>query len=65
MQWINHLKWAVTHCKGRVRIVVLTAKETQGNPRVISSCYPDDTLIMQITNFDSKTGYFEACSTLK
>jgi hypothetical protein len=62
MQWITNLKWAITRCKGCVRVVVLTAEETQANPRVIRSCYPDDALTMQITHFDSKTGTFQACT---
>ena len=59
-QWIAHLKWAIKHCKGCVHVVVLTAEDAQTNPRVIQSCYPDDTLVMQITRFDVKTGCFEA-----
>jgi hypothetical protein len=59
-QWITHLKWAITRCNKCVRVVVLTAEDTQANPRVIRCCYPDDSLIMQITDFDSKTGFFRA-----
>ena len=62
LQWKTHLKWALAHCEGCVRVVVLTAEETQANPRVIRSCYPDDALIMQITDFDAKTGFFQACT---
>jgi len=62
LQWRTHLKWAIAHCKGCVRVVVLTAEEMQANPRVIQSCYPDDGLIMRITQFDAKTGFFQACS---
>ena len=43
MQWITNLKWAITHCGSRVRVVVLTAEDAQANPKVVSSCYPDDT----------------------
>jgi hypothetical protein len=59
-QWITHLRWAIAHCNGRVRVVVLTAEDTHANPRVIRTCQPDDGLIMQITHFDSKTGFFQA-----
>lgn len=62
LQWITNLKWAIAHCQGCVRVVVLTAEETQANPRVIRSCYPDDDLIMRITHFDAKTGFFQACA---
>jgi hypothetical protein len=60
LQWITHLRWAIARCEGFIRVVVLRAEETQANPRVISSCYPDDGLIMRITHFDAKTGFFQA-----
>lgn len=60
LQWITHLKWAIKHCKGCVRVVVLQAEDARTNPRVIRACYPDDALVMQITSFNAKTGYFEA-----
>jgi hypothetical protein len=60
LQWITHLKWAIKHCKSCVRVVVLTAEDAQTSPRVIRSCYPDDTLVMHITSFNAKTGCFEA-----
>jgi hypothetical protein len=60
LQWIAHFKWALAHCNGCVRVVVLTAEDTEANPKVIRSCYPDDSLIMRITNFNAKTGCFEA-----
>lgn len=59
-QWIAHLKWAISHCNGCVHVVVLTTEDTEANPRVVHSCYPDDSLIMQITEFDAKTGFFRA-----
>jgi hypothetical protein len=62
LQWITHLRWAIAHCEGFVRVVVLTPEETAAHPRVIRSCYPDDDLIMRITHFDAKTGFFQACT---
>jgi hypothetical protein len=59
-QWITHLKWALAHCGGCVRVVVLTAEDAEANPRVIRACYPDDSLVMQITDFDPKSGIFKA-----
>ena len=59
-QWVTHLKWAISHCNSYVRVVVLTAEDTRANPRVVRSCYPDDSLIMRITDFDPKTGFFRA-----
>jgi hypothetical protein len=60
MQWISHLKWAVDHCNGCVRVVVLTAEDIWANPRVIRSCHPDDTLVLRITQLNAKTGCFQA-----
>jgi hypothetical protein len=60
LQWITHIKWAIKRCNSHVRVVVLTAEDRDATPRVIRSCYPDDTLIMQITGFNAKTGCFEA-----
>jgi hypothetical protein len=59
-QWIAHLKWAISRCNSCVRVVVLTAEDAQANPRVVRSCYPDDSLVMRITEFNSKTGMFRA-----
>jgi hypothetical protein len=60
VQWVTHLKWALSHCGGCVRVVVLTAEDARASPRVVRSCYPDDSLIMRITDFDPKTGFFSA-----
>src|SRR6202030_1165540 len=60
LQCTTNLKWAIVRCDSLVRVVVLTAEDTQANPRIVSSCYPDDTLIMRITRFNAKTGCFEA-----
>jgi hypothetical protein len=60
LQWIAHLKWALAHCHGLIRVVVLTAQDPQANPRIVKSCHPDDTLVMQIIRLDTKTGVFEA-----
>jgi hypothetical protein len=59
-QWISHLKWAIAHCDSVVRVVVLAAEDMEAQPRVVRACYPDDSLVMQITSFDEKTGFFEA-----
>jgi hypothetical protein len=60
LQWVTHIKWAINHCNSHVRVVVLRAEDTEATPRIIRSCYPDDTLVMQITSFNPKTGCFEA-----
>ena len=60
LQWITNLKWAIARCGGQVRVVILTAEDIEANPRIVRSCYPDDTLIMRIVRFNAKTGCFEA-----
>jgi len=62
LQWKSHLKWAMAHCNGFVRVVVLRAADTATSPRVIESCYPDDSLILRITHLDTATGCFQARS---
>jgi hypothetical protein len=59
-QWIAHLKWAIAHCNSHLRVVVVTAQDPQATPRVVASCCPDDSLVMRITDFDSRTGFFRA-----
>lgn len=60
MQWKSHLKWAMAHCDGLLRVVVLKAVDTQAKPKVLESCYPDANLILKIIRFDAKTGCFRA-----
>jgi hypothetical protein len=60
-QWRAHLQWAIAHCNSLVHVVVLKADDAEADPRVVSSCYPDDSLVMRITNFDAYSGIFEAC----
>src|ERR1700744_2977211 len=62
-QWIANLEWAISHCRGRVRVVVLTPEDAKANPRVIRSCLPAHALRMQITSFDRKTGCFTATTS--
>jgi hypothetical protein len=62
LQWLSHIKWAISHCNSRVRVVVLTPEDAQANPRTIQSCYPDDSLVLHITDFNAKTGCFRACT---
>ena len=59
-EWIANLKWAQAHCEGKVRVVIVTAKDFNAEPRTILHCYPDDSLIMRITHFDIRTGAVRA-----
>ena len=62
LKWIADLKWAISRCDRRVRVVILIAREANADPRAVLACYPDDDLVMQITQFDATSGYFQACS---
>jgi hypothetical protein len=62
-QLIANLKWALKHCDGLLRAVVLQAEDVQADPLVIKTCHPDDSLVMRITYFDIKTGAFQAENT--
>lgn len=55
-----NLKWARDHCGSLVRVVILTAEDVAAEPRKIMYCYPDDSLVMRITEFDSRTRTFRA-----
>lgn len=57
---IANLKWARDRCAGLIRVVILTAEDVTAEPRKIMYCYPDDSLVMRITEFDNRTGTFRA-----
>jgi hypothetical protein len=57
---IANLKWARDHCFGLVRVVMLAAEDVTAEPRKIACCYPNDSLVMRITGFDSHTRTFRA-----
>jgi hypothetical protein len=59
---VEYLKAAIDNCNGLFRVVWLIAKDNKVTPRKIARCYPDDTLIMQLTRLDESTGEFEAVS---
>ena len=59
-EWIANIKWARAHCQSQVRVVILTAVDAAANPRTVRYCYPDDSLIMRITHFNSLTGELRA-----
>ena len=57
---VANLKWARDHCFGLVRVVMVAAEDVTAEPRKITGCYPDDSLVMRITGFDSYTRTFRA-----
>jgi hypothetical protein len=59
-EWIANIKWARAHCESLVRVVILTAEDANANPRTVRYCYPDDSLVMRITQFNSRTGELRA-----
>lgn len=57
---LDNLKWARDYCDGRVRVVRMTARDEKADPRNIATCYPDDDLIMRVTELDEMKGTFRA-----
>ena len=71
-EWINrpgnierrdHLIWAMDHCDGLFRVVLLTAKDPSSSPRETLSAQSDD-IIMRIMELDRRTGEFHAVEVL-
>ena len=59
-EWVANLKWARDRCGGLIRVVILMAEDVTAEPRRIKYCYPDDSLVMRITELDARTGSFRA-----
>jgi len=57
---LENLIWARNHCGGLFRVVRMTAQDVRANPRSIASCYPDDGLVMRITELNEARGTFRA-----
>jgi hypothetical protein len=57
---LENLIWARDHCDGLMRVVRMTARDVNANPRSIATCYPDDEHIMRITALDEANGTFRA-----
>jgi len=56
---LANLKWARDHCDGLVRVVIAVAKDVNADPRSAIDWFPQDRLIMKITELD-ETGSFRA-----
>jgi hypothetical protein len=56
----ENLIWARDHCEGHLRVVMMRARDEDAVPRSIASCFPDDDLIMRITQLDEANGSFRA-----
>jgi len=57
---LENLKWAREHCGGRFRVVITVAKNVTASTREIEECYPQDQMIMRITELNEETGEFKA-----
>lgn len=57
---LENLKWARDNCGGHVRVVRMTAQDENATPRSIATCYPDDDLILLVTELDETNGTFRA-----
>jgi hypothetical protein len=62
---LENLIWARDHCAGEFRVVMAIAKDTSGDPREISDCFPKDDLYMRITYLNEETGQFGAVAIVK
>jgi hypothetical protein len=57
---LENLRWAMDHCDGLFRVVMVRAKNTEADPREIEDCFPRDGLIMRVTDLNEATGTFSA-----
>jgi hypothetical protein len=57
---LENLIWARDHCDGLMRVVRMTARDVNAETRSIATCYPDDDLIMRLTELDPRSGRFRA-----
>ncbi len=57
---IENLKWARDHCDGLFRVVIAVAKDVTAVPREIADCFPQDRILMRITDLNEDTGEFRA-----
>lgn len=57
---IRQLQWAIEHCHGLVRSVIVRAEDPKAVPRKVVSSEAHPTLIMRISRLDEETGEFYA-----
>jgi hypothetical protein len=57
---LENLIWARDHCGGLVRVVIAVAKDVKADPRTAVRWFPQDRLVMKITELDENTGAFRA-----
>jgi len=57
---LENLRWAMDHCGGLFRVVMVKAKNTEADPREIAECFPRDALVMKVTDLNEATGTFRA-----
>jgi hypothetical protein len=55
---MEDLLWARDNCKGIVRVIVANPKDEKGQTRRIADCYPQEKLVMRVTQVDPATGAF-------
>jgi hypothetical protein len=57
---LANLIWARDHCEGLVRVVIAVAEDVKADPRSALRWFPQDRLVMKITDLDEETGAFRA-----
>lgn len=57
---LENLQWAVDHCGGLFRVIMVRAENTDVDPRKIEECFPRPDLIMRVEDLNQDTGQFRA-----
>jgi hypothetical protein len=56
--FFEDLAWAVQHCGGLVRVIVVVRDETSTSEVRVADCYPQKNLIMRVVQLDPDNGAF-------
>lgn len=57
---LENLVWARDKCDGLFRVVMVTPKDKQSDPREIDESFPRDDIVMKIIDLSEATGEFRA-----
>ena len=57
---IENLKWARDHCNGLMKVVIITAKDINVEPREIADCVVQRRMVMKLVDLNEETGEFRA-----
>jgi len=57
---LDNLIWARIKCNGLFRVVMVTPRDAQADPREIAEAFPKSEMVMRVTELDERTGEFRA-----